>query len=536
MQSAEASRVNLKTWASIDFVQERWHERLEDFMSYFSSIFPTLLAILALGGWSLAQSGQLVVSLASDPTSLFMPRTADRTAANAAWSLYDSLVWVDDENEIAPALAESWEISEDGLEYTFRLRQGVSFHNGEPFTAEAVVATWETGKDPSNDYANFYEEVDEIDVLDDYTVVLRTYEPHPLLLRRLASDWAMVPPEYIREIGLDAFAARPVGTGPFRFVQRALGDRIIMEANPDYWQEDLPKVARLVYRVIPDSSTRVAAIRTGEIDIANRLTPEEVGLLEGSPDVRVITYPNDRVYYVGFKNIDDGVGTPLEDRRVRLALNYAVDRPGIISAIFSGEAQLVSGFVLPTNLGHDPSIEPYPYDPERARALLAEAGYEDGFSIGMGCPADGYVNINEVCLAIQRNLAQVGVEVSVEFRTTNTFWSQPRYGAVGPMYVDSWSSDVGEALPRLIGALIPGNYYNTWEDPELAKMIEKITQTVDSEERAALYGEIQRYMHEDPPFIYLYQPNIFEAVRNRVEGYSPRPAEEYFLEGVSVEE
>jgi peptide/nickel transport system substrate-binding protein len=481
-------------------------------------------------------TGELIVSLASDPTSLFLPRAADRTASNAAWSLYDGLAWIDDNGDIVPALAESWEVSDDGLSYTFKLRQGVKFHNGEDFTAEAVVATWETGKDPKNDYTDSYLRVSSVEAVDDYTVRLTSETPNPVFLTEVAAGWGIVPPAYIREVGIDEFANNPVGTGPFKFVERISGDRIVMEANPEYWEEGLPKVARLTYRVIPDSATRLAAIQTGEIHIANRLNADEVTTLEGSSEVQVVSYPNDRVYYVGFKNIGNGVDTPIMDAKVRQALNYAVNRQAIIDAIFSGEANLISGFVVASNLGYDDSIQPYPYDPEKAKALLAEAGYAEGFQISMGCPADGYVNINEVCLAIQRDLSAVGVEVDLEFKTTNTFWSEDRYGAVGPMYVDSWSSEIGEALPRLQGALIPGNTYNTWEDPKITELIEKISATVDRDERAKLYGEIQKLMFDDPPFIYLYQPNIFEAVRAGVEGYSPRAAEEYYLKNVSVSE
>ncbi|MEX2540808.1 MAG: ABC transporter substrate-binding protein [Trueperaceae bacterium] len=480
-------------------------------------------------------SGELVVSLSSDPTSLFMPRTADRTAANTAWSLYNSLVWINDDLEIVPALATSWEITDDGTEYVFELRDDVTFHNGEKFTAESVVATWETGMDPSNDYANAFEEADSVEVIDDYTVRITTPEPNATFLTRLATFWGMVPPEYIREVGIDAFAQEPVGTGPFRFVSRAAGDRVVMEANPDYWEEGLPRVERLVYRVIPDASTRLAAIQTGEIDIANRLTFDQVRTLESNDDIELVSYLNDRAYYVGFKNVGAGEGTPLEDRRVRQALNYGTDRFGIIAAIFSGQAEPLASFIVQGNLGYDAEMmQPYPYDPERAMELLAEAGYPDGFQIAMGCPADGYVNINEVCLALQRSLAQIGVEVNVDFRTTNSFWSEPNYGVTGPMYVDSWSSEIGEALPRLQGALIPGNYYNTWEDERFADLIAEIEETVDREARAALYQEMHELMTEDPPFIYLYQPMIFEATTSRVKGYNPRPAEEYFLKSVSV--
>jgi peptide/nickel transport system substrate-binding protein len=490
-------------------------------------------ALLIPAAFAQDAEDELVVSLSSDPTSLFMPRTADRTASNAAWSLYDSLVFINDEGELVPALATDWTISEDGTEYVFELREGVTFHNGEPFTAESVIATWETGSDDSNDYASSFTAADSVEAIDDYTVRITTPEPNATFLTLMANDWAMVPPSYIREVGIDDFAQEPVGTGPFQFVSRTAGDRIVMEANPDYWDEGLPEVDRLVYRVIPDASTRMAAIRTGDIDIANRLTAEQVEVLEGEEGIEVLSYLNDRVYYVAFKNIGAGEGSPIEDRQVRLALNYGLDRFGIIQAIFSGQANPAPGFVVEGNLGYDEeTMQPYPYNPERARDLLAEAGYPDGFEISMGCPADGYININEVCQAIASSLGQIGVDVEVDFQTTNAYWSEPRYAVTGPMYVDSWSSEFGEALPRLEGALTPGNYYNTWEDPRMAELIQEIEQEVDREARAELYQEMHELMKEDPPFIYLYQPVIFEAVDADLEGYQPRAAEDYFLRSV----
>ncbi len=496
----------------------------------------TLFAMIVLPLVAQAQGDRLVVSLSSDPTSLFLPRASDRTAHNASLPLYDSLIWINDDLELEPALAESWEISEDGTEYVFHLRRGVTFHNGEPFTAASVVATWETGSDASNDYANFFTAASLVEAIDDYTVRFTTPEPNATFLTTLAFSWGMVPPAYIAEVGLDGFAQAPVGTGAFRFVSRTAGDRILMEANPDYWRAGYPRVAELEFRVIPDASTRMAAVQTGEIHIANRLSPDQAMALERAPGVEVVSYLNDRAYYVGFKNVGAGAGTPLEDPRVRQALNYGSDRFGIINAIFSGQAEPIPGFIIEGNLGYDAAtMTPFPYDPERARELLTEAGYPDGFEISMGCPADGYVNINEVCLALQRTLGDIGVEVNVEFRTTNSFWSQPQYGAVGAMFVDSWSSAIGEALPRLEGALVPGNYYTAWEDERFAALVEEITLTVDRDARAALYREMHELMRDDPPFIYLYQPTIFEAVNERVQDYAPRAAEEYYLFQVSLD-
>ncbi|MDX2141029.1 MAG: ABC transporter substrate-binding protein [Chloroflexota bacterium] len=491
-----------------------------------------MLAIMPVSAQD-APTGELVISLSNDPTSLFPPRGADITAGNAADPLYDTLVDYDENNNLVPELAESWEISEDGTVYTFTLRQGVTFHNGEPFTAEAVVATWETGSDSSNDYASTYTVATSVEVIDDFTVQITTDGPMPLFLNDLAG-WGIVPPAYIREVGIDAFEQNPVGSGPFRFVERIAGDRIVYEANPEYWRDDAPRVAGITFRIIPDLTTRLAAIQTGEIQIANRLTVDDAATLEGVPNVTVISYPNDRVYYVAFKNIGNGVDTPIIDQRVRQALNYAVNRDGMVNALFGGAANTISGFVVGSNLGYNADIQPYPYDPEMARTLLTEAGYPEGFAISMGCPADAYTNINEVCLAIQRDLAAVGIDLTIEFKTSNSFWSEAGYGAVGPMYVDSWSSGVGEALPRLQGALIPGNYYNTWEDETIVDLISQIETTVDRDARAALYGEIQQVMFDNPPFIYLYQLSIYEAIASNVEGYMPRANEGYDLTFVSL--
>lgn len=492
------------------------------------------IAVFSTIGSAQEAGGDIVIALPNDPTSLYLPRAADRTAGNASWPLYDSLVFLTVDGEIVPALAESWEINDEGTEYTFTLRQGVTFHNGEAFNADDVVATWEFGKDETNDYSGQYTNVAEVEVIDEYTVKLVTAAPDPLFMVLLADNWAIIPNEYMVEVGIEGFEQAPIGTGPFMFQERVPGDKIVHVANPDYWQEGLPLLNSVTFRIIPDSSTRVAALQTGEVNIINRLSADEATLLRATGDVEVLSYPNDRVYYVAFKNVNNGVGTPIEDPLVRQALNYAVNRPGIVEGIFAGEAVLISGFTVSTNLGYDPSIEPYPYDPDRARELLAEAGYADGFEISMGCPTDAYPSINDVCLAILRDLSAVGVEVSLEFKTSNTYWNEPQYGSVGPMYVDSWSSAVGEALPRLQGAMTPGAQYNGWEDETIVALIDQIGQTIDREERAALYVELSQYMYDNPPFIYLYQLNLFEATSTNVEGYQPRPAENYFLHEVAI--
>ena len=478
---------------------------------------------------------ELVVALSTMPNSIYMPRAAERNAANAASQLYDSLVWVDDEGNIAPALATEWTVSDDGTEYTFTLRQGVTFHNGEPFNADAVVFTWEVGKDPSNEYFYVFELAESVEKIDDYTVKVTTAAPNPLFMRQVATNWMMVPPLYFEEVGGgDGFEQAPVGTGPFRFVEMQRGDRIVYEANPDYWQEGKPLVDRLVFRPIPESSTRVAAIQTGEVDLVQRLSAEEAASLEGVANVEIISYPVDRVYYITFNNLTSGVDQPTIDPRVRLAMNYAVDREAIVEALFNGQARLATGFVTPANLGYDESLAPYPYDPDLARELLAEAGYPDGFAMEMACPVGAYTNFEQVCEAVQGYLGEVGIEINLSLMESGQFWDLQAAKELPPLFGDSWSSDIGEAINRLTGAL--GGLdasYSAWSDPVIDDFIDQINVTVDDAARAQLYVDLQQYMVENPPFIYLYEPMAFEAVNTAVQNYKPRPAEDYFLMDVS---
>ena len=479
--------------------------------------------------------GELLVALSTFPNSLYTPNSAERNASNVAQQIFEGLTWIDDDNNVVGALAEDWEISEDGTEYIFHLRQGVLFHNGAEFTAEDVVTSWEAGKDPANAYAYIHESADSVEVIDQYTVRITTPEPDPLFLVIPARDWAMIPTEYFNEVGLAGIEEHPIGTGPFKFVEWATGDRIVLEAFEDYWDEGFPKVASVVFRPIPESSTRLAAVQTGEIHIANRLSSEEAQSLLGVQDVQVVRYPVDRVYYIAFNNLTSGIGQPTEDVLVRQAMNYAVDRQAIVDALFNGFADLSTGYVTPGNLGYDDSLEPYPYDPELARNLLTEAGYPDGFTIGFACPIGAYTNFEQVCQAVAGYLEEVSITLEggeIQFMESGQYWELEANKELPPLFGDSWSTADGEALNRLIGALTADASYAAWSEPTIEDYITQIGVEVDQEARAGLYGELQQYMYENPPFIYLYEPNTFEAINAAVQNYRPRAAENYYLKDV----
>lgn len=477
--------------------------------------------------------GTLTVAVTTDVGAIEVPQAPERNAANVAWTMFDSLVYQAPDGSIEPALAEKWDVARDDITYTFYLRRGVTFHNGEPFNADSVVYTWQTYSQRGVRYANFFTSVQSVEKIDTYTVKITTKAPDALLLPYMALGWTMIPPKYHAQVGAKEFAQHPVGTGPFVFKEWVKGDHVTVTANPNWWRKGYPLIQTVVFKPIPESSTRVAALRRGEIDTATRLTAEEAQSLLGAAGVKRLRYLVDRVYYVAFNNVSTGRETPAKDVKVRLAMNYAVDRQSIMKSIFGGYGQLASGFVGPADLGYD-NFQPFPYDLPRAKQLLAEAGYPNGFSIGMACPSGAFSHINEVCEAIVGYLGNVGIRVDLQLMESNAFWDRQSKKQLPPLFVDSWSSAYREAFNRLQGTLIKDATYAQWYDPKFETLTNQIGATVDRNKRAALYKQMHQLMVDDPPFVYLYYPETFEATRSRVVGYQPRAAEEYYLWGVSL--
>jgi peptide/nickel transport system substrate-binding protein len=310
-------------------------------------------------------------------------------------------------------------------------------------------------------------------------------------------------------------------------------DHITVVKNPNYWRQGYPKLDKVIFKIMPEVATRIAAIQAGEIDVAPRLTSDDIKSIEGADGIKVINYQINRAYYVVFNNLTTGKGQPTEDVKVRQAMAYAVDIQTIIDSLFGGYATPAVGLVAESNLGFD-NGEMVKYDPEKAKQLLTEAGYPDGFQMDMACPDAAYPHINEVCQAVREYFNQVGITGELNFMEANTFWEQQGEKQLPPLFIDSWSSDMSDAYERLQGSLGQDEVYAQWYNKDISELLTQIASTVDGTERAKLYRDIQKLMREDPPFVYLYYPKTFEAVRSRVLNYQPRPAEEYYLWDVTI--
>jgi peptide/nickel transport system substrate-binding protein len=440
---------------------------------------------------------------------------------------------------IVPALAESWTVSEDGKTYTFKLRQGVKFHDGTPWNAAAAKFNLDRMTNPKFKFHQpiavglmrwMWQDLDNYEVVDEHTFKITLKQPNSEFLRRLAAGGSgaprMVSPAAVEKFGNDGFEQHPVGTGPFKFVERVVGEKVVLERNDDYWNpERKPKAQRIVMRGIPEVATRELALMNGEVDIIGTPSPDSIEYLEAQ-GLKIVKGPSPTMYtlWVNFK--DPALGNP----KVRKAICMAIDRAGMAKYLRKGLAQPAYGILNFGGPGYDPNFRDCAYDPEGAKKLLAEAGFDKGFTTRFDWTQGGGSDVNTKGDAewLQRDLGKVGIKSTIEMFDNGTYWDMMGAGmraGTGFMSV-SWGESSFFWLDQVVaaGAIPPGGF-NTgyYKNPKVDELLAKARAAKSSEEMNAALHEVQQIIATDVAFIPYFTAMSVYAMRPNVEGFVLAP-------------
>lgn len=439
----------------------------------------------------------VVMGIAANVSNLHPNLTSLTTDWIVLEQIMDPLIVLGSDGKFQPWLATEWSISEDGLTWTFKLREGVSFHNGEPFNADAVKYSFDNAMSiEGSSQTTVINELAEVIVVDEYTVQTVTNRTNPIWLSQIAHVF-MLPPAYAEEVGPQGFAAAPVGTGAFTFTELVQDDHVTVTANPNWWG-GMAKVNSVTFRTIPEASSRVASLMAGETDIIEVVPFDSIAQIDADPNLGVLQRGG-AITYIGLDTLKGG---PTSDVRVRQAMNYAVDSAAIAEFILNGQAQAVPGGLWPVAPGYDPDL-PFYNDKEKAKELLAEAGYPDGFEITLNFgQVQGMLQVKEVAEAVQSELAQVGITLNVvELPTAEMF---DGYAASAfDMYFFPWRSNPEAArhFNTLLHSQTRGYYY---ANPEMDVLIDDFMTEMDPAARYEKGKVLNAFVHAEAPWIFMY--------------------------------
>jgi len=481
-----------------------------------------------------ARTKEVVIGLGAEPRTMLAVTIVDWTTNNMLEHIYDRLLDRDPKTfKPRPMLAESWRIVNDTT-WEFKLRKGVKFHNGEPFTAHAVKATIDYALDPANKShfaaAAYWGLVKEVQVVDDFTVRFLTKQPWPNLIDSASlTNSLIMPAKALRELGPAKLAEKPIGTGPFRFVEWKRDERLVLERNPDYWQGPAD-VSRLTFRFIPEFSARMAALLSGEIDIMKDVPPHAVEAVERSGRARLRSTVSSRINYLALVNLKPG---PMQDVRVRRAMNHAVDVDELIKQVLKGRATRMCGPMAPANVDYAP-VECYKHDQARALALLKEVGQDPAkLELTLDTPSGRYPLDKDVSLAIAAQLQRLGIKVNVVVNEWGTHLDKIKNRNTGDMFFLGWGPALhgqGTMQPLFLADQTYASYGN---HAVLSEKISRASTLLDPKARAEAYAELQRLVHDEVPWVFLWQQHDLYGVAGRVE-WSPRADEKVWMYDAKV--
>ncbi len=475
----------------------------------------------------------IVVGSIGDASTLIPILASDSASQDICSLLYNGLLKYDKDLNLVGDLAESWETSEDNLTITFRLRKGVRWHDGKPLTAEDVLFTYRKLIDPKvrTPYSSSFQMVREARILDKYTFQVTYREPFSPGL----SSWTMwIIPKHILEkedLNTTPYSRNPVGSGPYTFLSWKTGERIVLKANPDYF-EHKPYISRYIYRIIPDQATMFMELKAGGIDEMG-LTPYQFKFQTRTPFFKknfyLFRYPAFSYTYLGYN-----LKNPLfKSARVRRALTLAIDRNAIIKGVLFGLGNVSTGPFVPSSWAYNPEVKPFPYDPDRARKILKEEGWEDRNGDGIldkeGKPFSftiitnqGNIQRKKCAEIIQENLKKIGIKVNIRIVEWATFLSEfidkRKFDAV----ILGWGGLAGDPDPYDIwhsSRTGEGEFnFVSYKNPEVDELLIKARRTFDIEKRKEYYHRIHYLIYQDQPYTFLYVPDALIALHRRFRG------------------
>ncbi len=482
-------------------------------------------------------AGKMTISSPQDPGSWDPIDTFLVQWAAVSTNIFDGLTYRGPDLKLVPGLAESWEELDEGKRIRFKLRQNVKFHDGEAFNAQAVKFTFERllgeegakGPQRSN-----YTSIESVDVIDDYTVDMKLKTPDPVLLTKLAGYGAMiVPPKYIQEKGEDNFNLNPVGTGAFKFVSYTPKVDIKLAANPDYWG-GAPKLSELEYRFITEPATAVAELQAGRVDlvIPPTIPIGMIPVIEGDANLAVVSVPGPTVDALRF-NTRDGITA---DPKVRKAIIMAIDRATIVQSILAGQASEIVSFQGALSFGYDADLKAVAYDPEGAKALLAEAGIKPGTPLQIDIRGNDST-MNEVAQVVASYLQMVGITATIKPYETNVLINDiiPQ-GKTGAMFQQKWGGWTFDYDNTAYAMYHSGEKWNPYDkDETLDKLLESQRPLTDRAEREKILKEVGRYAADRALELPLYNSNAIYGISKRVKGFVAPSDNRLKLTGVTVE-
>ena len=481
-----------------------------------SSSTPASASASAASGTSSNDSTTLTLAINADILTTDPEALNNGTTTSVLYNVFSNLVKYDDAGEIVMDLAESYELLEDQVTWEFKIREDAVFHDGTPVTAEDVA--WSLTRvmtdESSSDYMNFSPLAEAVAV-DDYTVHVVSDDPYPIMLQLLCKGGAAVLPKaYFEENGEEAWLANPIGSGPYQLTEYVKDDHVTLVPFADYYGEQNPDWEEVIFRVVPESSTRVGELIAGNVDAVNMVIPTEWERVNGNEGTAVVNGPSTRVYQLALKT-DKG---PTADLRVRQAIDLAIDDQTIVDTILQGAGTpMLTRVPSGVNGCNEDLVGKYNYDPERAKELLAEAGYPDGFSMKIEAPTGRYTMDAEISQAIVAMLSQVGITVDLQLLESSAYSNVFSAHSAEDGFMTCFGLGFFDASYGMIGYFgVNTSGESNWNNQEYIDMYYEAEFNMNEEERTQLFQEMQQMVADEVPYAIICQIDNSYGVKDSI--------------------